>query len=75
MEAIAEGPLKGRIQVLHGAQMDIIWLQRDLGIYVVGLFDTYEAAKALGFPKHNLAFLLDKFAGFQADKQYQLYVC
>jgi exosome complex exonuclease RRP6 len=28
------------LKVLHGADMDIVWLQRDFGIYVVNLFDT-----------------------------------
>ncbi|TKA66709.1 hypothetical protein B0A49_05908, partial [Cryomyces minteri] len=36
------------LKVLHGAYMDIMWLQRDLGLYVVGLFDTHYAARALG---------------------------
>ncbi|KAL6939337.1 hypothetical protein ACO0RG_003174 [Hanseniaspora osmophila] len=59
-------------KVLHGAFMDIIWLQRDLGLYVVGLFDTYHASRALGFPKHGLAYLLETFAHFKTSKKYQL---
>ncbi|XBW34721.1 hypothetical protein QEN19_000288 [Hanseniaspora menglaensis] len=59
-------------KVFHGAFMDIIWLQRDLGIYVVSLFDTYHASRALGFAKHSLAFLLENFAKFKTSKQYQL---
>ncbi|CAN0487631.1 unnamed protein product, partial [Laminaria digitata] len=27
-------------QVLHGSDQDILWLQRDLGLYVVNMFDT-----------------------------------
>ncbi|KAI0391553.1 ribonuclease H-like domain-containing protein [Xylariaceae sp. FL0594] len=60
------------IKVLHGAYMDIIWLQRDLGLYVVGLFDTYEAATALDYPGKSLAYLLKRFVDFDADKKYQL---
>lgn len=60
------------IKVFHGAFMDMIWLQRDLNLYVVGLFDTYEASKALGFAGHSLAFLLKKYINFDADKSYQL---
>ncbi|KAF2871013.1 exosome complex exonuclease-like protein Rrp6 [Massariosphaeria phaeospora] len=60
------------LKVLHGAFMDIVWLQRDLGLYVVGLFDTYHAARALGYPGAGLAFLLEKFVNFKAQKQYQL---
>ena len=59
-------------KVFHGAFMDMIWLQRDLGLYVVGLFDTYHASRALEYPRNNLASLLHKFANFEAQKQYQL---
>lgn len=52
--------------------MDIVWLQRDFGLYIVNLFDTYFAARALGFPGHGLAYLLKKYIDFDADKQYQL---
>ncbi|EDO17433.1 hypothetical protein Kpol_1037p29 [Vanderwaltozyma polyspora DSM 70294] len=60
------------LKVLHGAFMDIIWLQRDLGLYVVSLFDTYHASRALGFPRHSLAYLLEKYANFKTSKKYQL---
>lgn len=60
------------IKVFHGAFMDIIWLQRDLGLYVVSLFDTYHASKKLGFPKFSLAYLLETFANFTTSKKYQL---
>ena len=60
------------LKVLHGSSMDIIWLQRDLGLYVVGLFDTYHASRILGYTKHSLASLLTRFVGFDADKQYQM---
>jgi exosome complex exonuclease RRP6 len=52
--------------------MDIIWLQRDLGLYVVNLFDTYHASKVLGFPAHSLAYLLKHYCHVEADKKYQL---
>jgi len=60
------------MQVFHGAYMDIVWLQRDLGLYVVGLFDTHHASQALGYQGGSLAFLLKKFINFDADKKYQL---
>lgn len=59
------------VKILHGAYMDIVWLQRDLGLYIVGLFDTHYAARALGYPAGSLAFLLKKFANVDAQKQYQ----
>ncbi|RKF59536.1 Exosome complex exonuclease rrp6 [Golovinomyces cichoracearum] len=60
------------IKVFHGAFMDIIWLQRDLGLYVTCLFDTYRACQTLGYPGGSLAFLLKKFVNFDADKIYQM---
>ncbi|EMR11807.1 hypothetical protein PNEG_00233 [Pneumocystis murina B123] len=60
------------IKVFHGASMDIIWLQRDFGLYIVGLFDTYHATKILEFEGHSLAFLLKKYVNFNTDKRYQL---
>lgn len=60
------------VKVFHGAFMDIIWLQRDLGLYVVSLFDTYHASRALGFPRFSLAYLLEVYAHFKTSKQYQL---
>jgi len=60
------------IKVLHGAFMDVVWLQRDLGLYLVGLFDTYWACRALDYPGKSLAYLLGKFVDFEADKKYQL---
>ncbi|KAI1760121.1 ribonuclease H-like domain-containing protein [Hypoxylon sp. FL1150] len=60
------------VKVLHGAYMDIIWLQRDCGLYIVGLFDTFEAASALQYPTRSLAYLLKRFVDFDADKKYQL---
>ena len=58
--------------MFHGAYHDIIWLQRDLGLYIVGLFDTYYASNALGYERKNLAYLLKRFADFDADKKYQM---
>ncbi|KAL9602978.1 MAG: hypothetical protein Q9219_001503 [cf. Caloplaca sp. 3 TL-2023] len=60
------------IKVLHGSTSDIVWLQRDLGLYIVGLFDTYHASNVLGYPKHGLAYLLHRFAHFDTDKRYQM---
>ncbi|CAF3570589.1 hypothetical protein SNK03_012085 [Fusarium graminearum] len=60
------------VKVFHGAYMDIIWLQRDLGLYVNGLFDTFFACGQLNYPAKSLAYLLSKFVDFDADKKYQL---
>ncbi|KAL8720101.1 MAG: hypothetical protein Q9225_002977 [Loekoesia sp. 1 TL-2023] len=60
------------VKVLHGSTSDIVWLQRDLGLYIVGLFDTYHASNLLGYPRHGLAYLLQRFAKFATDKRYQM---
>lgn len=59
------------LKIFHGAHMDIIWLQRDFGLYVVGLFDTQAASQVLQYPGRGLAFLLKHFVDFDAQKQYQ----
>jgi exosome complex exonuclease RRP6 len=28
------------LKVLHGSDMDVLWLQRDFGLYIVNMFDT-----------------------------------
>ena len=50
----------------------MVWLQRDLGLYVVGLFDTFFACGQLRYPKKSLASLLLKFVDFTAQKQFQM---
>ncbi|CAO1634416.1 unnamed protein product [Parajaminaea phylloscopi] len=61
-----------KIKILHGAEHDVLWLQRDCGLYLVNLFDTYHATNVLGFPGHGLAYLLSRYYDFEADKRYQL---
>lgn len=60
------------VKVLHGSAMDIIWLQRDFGLYIVSLFDTYHAARSLGLKRHGLSYLLETYSNFQTSKKYQL---
>ena len=60
------------VKVMHGADSDIQWLQRDFGLYVVNLFDTGRAARALHYPSAGLAHLLHRFVGIEADKSHQL---
>ena len=59
-------------QVFHGADNDIEWLQRDLGLYVVNMFDTGQAARVLGFARHSLSHLMQHYCGVDPDKQFQL---
>ncbi|RWS25027.1 Exosome component 10-like protein [Leptotrombidium deliense] len=60
------------VKVFHGADMDIVWLQRDFGVYVVNLFDTGVAAKMLNFAHFSLAFLLKHYCNVETNKQFQL---
>lgn len=46
------------LKVLHGADSDVHWLQKDFGIFVVNMFDTGQAARVLSMPC-GLAALLD----------------
>ena len=73
------GPALGRhfeneekLKVFHGANSDMIWLQRDFGIYVVNMFDTGQAARTLELPSFGLAYLLKQYCGIKAEKKYQL---
>ncbi|CAK4917134.1 unnamed protein product [Aphanomyces euteiches] len=61
-----------KLKVLHGADSDIVWLQRDLGLYIVNMFDTGQAARCLEYARFSLAYLLQKHCNITADKQYQL---
>ncbi len=60
------------MQVLHGAEHDVQWLQRDFKLYLVNMFDTGQAARVLELPYIGLAYLLEHFCGVQSDKRFQL---
>lgn len=60
------------VKVLHGSDSDIIWLQRDFGMYIVNLFDTGQAMRVLDYPAHGLGYLLEKHCQFHSDKRWQL---
>ena len=53
-------------KVLHGADHDVLWLQRDFGIFIANLFDTGQAARVLRLPSFGLAHLLDRFCDVKA---------
>lgn len=60
------------VKVFHGCDHDILWLQRDFGLYIVNCFDTYHAAKLLRYPALSLAHLLKYYCGIILNKKYQL---
>jgi exosome complex exonuclease RRP6 len=57
---------------MHGADSDVVWLQKDLGLYLVNLFDTGQASRVLQLPRFSLAYLLKDLCGVTANKAYQL---
>ncbi|TKR60065.1 hypothetical protein L596_029651 [Steinernema carpocapsae] len=59
------------LKVFHGARSDIIWLQRDFGIYVVNMFDTQEAMRILEFPKMGLSYLIKHYRDIDLEKNFQ----
>ncbi|CAG5103539.1 Similar to Exosc10: Exosome component 10 (Mus musculus), partial [Cotesia congregata] len=60
------------LKVFHGADLDIQWLQRDLSLYVVNMFDTHQAAKHLNLPYLSLAYLLKTHCKVDPNKHFQL---
>ncbi|KAM4562795.1 exosome complex component 10 [Odontesthes bonariensis] len=60
------------VKVFHGADSDIEWLQKDFGLYIVNLFDTHQASRALNLARHSLDHLLKHFCDVDSDKRYQL---
>lgn len=60
------------VKLFHGCESDILWLQKDFGIYVVNCFDTYHAAKLLRYPALSLAHLVQVHCGVSLNKKYQL---
>ncbi|KAJ1145256.1 hypothetical protein NDU88_011547 [Pleurodeles waltl] len=62
----------GVVKVLHGADSDVEWLQKDFGLYLVNMFDTHQAARALNLGRNSLDHLLKLYCDVQSDKRYQL---
>ncbi|KAK8542898.1 hypothetical protein V6N12_015476 [Hibiscus sabdariffa] len=58
-------------KVMHGADRDILWLQRDFGIYLCNLFDTGQASRVLKLERNSLEHLLQHYCGVTANKEYQ----
>ncbi|GBG29336.1 Exosome component 10 [Hondaea fermentalgiana] len=60
------------VKVFHGADSDVVWLQRDFGLYLVSLFDTGRAARALSYPSAGLAYALKRHVDLRVNKAFQL---
>uniref|UniRef100_A0AC35TPK5 HRDC domain-containing protein n=1 Tax=Rhabditophanes sp. KR3021 TaxID=114890 RepID=A0AC35TPK5_9BILA len=59
------------LKVFHGAHSDIIWLQRDFGIYVVNMIDTQAVMKACNITPLGLSSLIRRYYNIELDKKYQ----
>ncbi|CAI6012097.1 unnamed protein product [Closterium sp. NIES-65] len=66
------GPLLEGAHVMHGADSDVVWLQRDFGIFIANLFDTGQASRVLGLERFSLAHLLQRYCGVTANKSLQM---
>lgn len=60
------------LKVFHGADLDIQWLQKDLSLYIVNMFDTHQAAKQLNLPYLSLAYLLKHYCHVDPNKYFQM---
>lgn len=69
LREVFKDPLKRK--VMHGADRDILWLQRDFGIYVCNLFDTGQGSRLLQLERNSLEYLLRHFCDVEANKEYQ----
>jgi ribonuclease D len=58
-------------KVLHGAEYDLICMNRDFGFTVRNLFDTTYAARLCQVNRFGLADLLSKFFKIEMDKKHQ----
>ncbi len=61
----------GLIKIFHNGQQDILWLQRDFGIYIVNCFDTFEAANLLKYPSSTLSNILKYYGGPPLRAQHE----
>lgn len=60
------------VKVFHGANGDIVWLQRDLSVYVVNMFDTHQACRKLNLPQKSLGYLMACYCGVVANKSREM---
>src|SRR3990172_5609508 len=67
-ELLANGDIT---KVLHGADYDLLILNRDFGFTASNLIDTSVAAQLLGYEAFGLAALLERNFGVKLDKSHQ----
>jgi ribonuclease D len=58
-------------KILHAAEYDVMCLKRDFGFEFDALFDTYHAARILGWRKPGLGHILEDVFDVKLNKRYQ----
>lgn len=58
-------------KILHAAEYDVMCLKRDYGFEINNLFDTYIAARTLGWDQPGLANVLERAFDIQLKKRFQ----
>ncbi|GJQ11752.1 hypothetical protein GpartN1_g3543.t1 [Galdieria partita] len=61
------------LKILHGANSDVQWLQRDFGLHIVHMFDTGQASRQLKFPFLSLSYLLKRYCNIDNSKTKKYY--
>lgn len=61
-----------RVAIFHAGENDIPYFRRQYGFGFARLFDTYLAARVLGYPQCGLAGLLEHHFGIKLDKRFQM---
>lgn len=59
------------VKIMHGADYDVLSLQRQYSMTIRNLFDTNIAARILQWSQRGLGALLEEHFGFHADKKMQ----
>ena len=60
------------LKVFHGASSDVKWLQKDFGVYLVSLLDTYEVSRYINnLRSRSLGSLLYEYCSVSVDKSLQ----
>ena len=68
LNPIFENP--GIEKIFHAVEYFLVCLKRDVGINVVNLFDTMQAARILGYQQVGLDSVLSRKLGITLDKKY-----
>lgn len=72
LDALADVFANPEIEVVfHAAEYDVGVLKRDFGFEFNNVFDTYVAARTLGWERVGLASILNDLYGISVDKRYQ----